>query len=170
MSNINKFTEEDIQTLQQLWSDNLTAKEIAMQMERPYLNVRNKIRDLQKKGALKKREKSNAMPDMFVETTAGVYGLPVDLVQHFTTLFSGGQDRVISGVNQCCMAYLDQNGYCYYLKDRVKLTPDESPSGLTPLQGANGELVLTCRAIAHTRSTMSHNAFINLCKAIASEF
>ena len=68
------------------------------------------------------------------------------------------------------ITYTRQNGYCYYLPDRVKLTLDTSPSGIVPMQGHEGELILTCNAIANTRKTMSHDGFINLCKAIATTF
>ena len=165
-----KFTEQDVARLIQLWNANLSAKDIALEMGRSFHNIRNKIKSLQKKGEIAPRSNSNKVDDTFVEITAAAHQLPIEIVRHFTTLFTGGQERVIAGTQQCCEAYTRQNGYCYYLTDRVKLTMDVSPSGVVPTQGHNGELILVCHAIANTRKTMSHDGFINLCKAIATTF
>nr|DAE86782.1 MAG TPA: Interferon-inducible and double-stranded-dependent eIF-2kinase dna binding protein, helix [Caudoviricetes sp.] len=166
----NKFTEQDVAQLVQLWNANLTARDIAAQMERPFHNIRNKIKSLQRQGVISPRSKTNVVDDTFISITAGTYQLPIELVEYFTTLFSGGQERVIAGTQQCCEAYQAQGGYCYYLRGQVKLTTDNSPSGVVPMQGPGGGLILVCNAIAGTRKTMSHEGFIALCKVIAQNF
>lgn len=166
----NKFTPEDVEQLIELWNANMTAKDIAIAMDRPFHNIRNKIKSLQKAGKIAPRSNSNNIDDTFIEITAGAYGLPVDTVKFFTTLFTGGRERIIAGTQQCCEAYLKQNGYCYYLSDNVKLTLDDSPSGAVPLMIGTDTVILVCKAVASVRSGMTHNTFINMCKAIAKHF
>nr|DAR25200.1 MAG TPA: MarR family [Caudoviricetes sp.] len=165
-----KFTPAAVEQLIEMWNQNFTAKDIALAMDRPFHNIRNKIKALQKAGKIAPRSNSNNIDTTFIEITAGAYGLPVDTVAYFTTLFTGGKERIIASTQQCCEAYVAQKGYCYYLSPQVKLTMDDSPSGIVPMQGHENNLILTCKAIANTRKTMSHASFINLCKAIAKNF
>lgn len=164
------FSDEDIANIISLWNENRTVKDIAQFIDRPFVSVRNKIAAMQKKGLIAPRSQSNKLPEQFVEQTAGVHQLPTDLVQYFTTLFSGGADRIIEGVNKACEAYRHQNGSCFYLKNLVRLTQDNSPSGVVPMYMEGGELILVCRSVAVLRSTMGHKSFVNMCKYIAKQF
>lgn len=164
------FSEEDVTHLINLWNECIPVKDIALDMGRPFNNIRNKIKDLQKKGLIKPRDTSNSIPDEVIETYAGMYSIPLDTVNSMVTLFSGDKDLVIANLHAACEAYSKQNGFCYYLKDMVKLTFIGEPSDAVPARGADGELVLISKAVAHTRNTMSHSTFVNMCKYIASKF
>lgn len=164
------YTEADVEAIVSFWHEGLTAKDIAIALDRKYVSVRNKIRQLQKKGVIKTRTNSNTLPDGFVEHTAAAFGLPVELVSHFCTLFSGGQDRIIAGVSDCCIAWAEQQGKCYYLGDHVRLTMDDSPSGVVVMYGQNNRPVLVCKAISHTRNTMGHDTFVSMCRVVAERF
>ncbi len=170
MSNKQPFTSADEAQLIALWNDNLTVKEIALAMERPYNNIRNKVAALQKKGKIDVRSTKIELPANFVEVTAGAHGLPVELVSFMATLFGGTTDNIISGLELACTAYTNQQGQCYYLKDRIKLSPDNSLTGITLSTGENNEMVLISKAVAMTRNKMSHNTFVALCKDIAHNF
>lgn len=164
------FSEEDMANIISLWNENRTVKDIAQFIDRPFVSVRNKVASMQKKGLIAPRSQSNKLPEQFVEQTAGVHQLPTDLVAHFATLFSGGADRIIEGVNKACETYREQNGSCFYLKNLVRLTQDSSPSGVVPMYMEGGELILVCRSVAVLRSTMGHKSFVNMCKYIAKQF
>lgn len=165
-----KFSDKDIETLISLWNDNLTVKEIAIAMERPFNNVRNKIKALQDKGAITPRAKSNELDRDSVAQLAGAYQLPIDTVAYLAGLFSGGATRILANLQQACEAYINQNGYCYYLHGRVKLTMDDSPSGAFAMHGPEGTMILVCNAVANTRKTMTHEGFVGLCKLVAQRF
>lgn len=165
-----KFTDQDIETLISLWNDNLTVKEIAIAMERPFNNVRNKVKALQDKGVIASRAKSNELDSDSVAQLAGAYQLPVDVVEYLASLFSGGATRILANLQQACDAYIKQNGYCYYLHGRVKLTMDDSPSGAFAMHGPEGTMILVCNAVANTRKTMTHEGFVGLCKLVAQRF
>ena len=160
------YTPEEEAELIAYWNDHATVREIANQMNRSFNNVRNKVAQLQKKGIIRARDAKSKLPDQFVEMTAGVYQLPIDTVAHFITLFSGSADKVIAQVNRACQAYVEQGGWCYYLRDKIKLTMDGSPSGVV-VSEVDGNMVLICRAVAGMRMSMSHNAFVGVCKHIA---
>ena len=65
--------------------------------------------------------------------------------------------------------YVAQEGQCYYLGERVRLTMDMSPSGVVVVTiGLN--MALVCRAVAGMRMTMSHEAFVGVCKLVAQRF
>lgn len=165
-----KFTQEDSDTLIRLWNEGHPTKDIAMAMGRTHNNIRNKVKALQQKGDIRPREKSNGISDEEIQHLSGVYQLPIDVVQFLASQFSGGATRILGALAQSCEAYIEQNGYCYYLHGRVKLTMDNSPSGVAVMQGPAGKVILTCNAIANTRKTMSHEGFVGLCKAVAQQF
>lgn len=159
-----RFSEDDIAILIELWEQGQTVKAIATYMERSYNNVRNKVASLQKKGVLRSRD--TKLPDNFIQITAGTFSLPIDVVQYLSSQVRGNADQVISGTHMLCAAYAQQKGECFYLKGRVKLTMDNTPSGVEVVD-LDGQPVLVCKAVAGMRMSLSHNTFINICKFIA---
>lgn len=164
------YSDEDIARIIALWEEGIAVKDIALELGRKLESVRNKVRSLQKKGLIEIRNNVMGLPEHFVEHTAGAYGLPIEWVEHFKTLFVGGQEKLIAGINGCCEAWIAQNGRCLYLSDRIVLTPDSEPSGAVAMYDDTGRVVLVCKAIAHTRNTLSHNVFISVCRQIAENF
>lgn len=164
------FTDEDTAQLMDYWNGGLTAREIAVAMDRPYNNIRNKIKQLQQKELIAPRDNKIQLPDNFIEITAGVHNLPVDIVEHFRHLFGGTTDKIVTGVEQACVAYTAQQGKCFYLGDMSVLTPDNSPSGIMVSTGPQGELVLVCRAISSLKNSLSHATFVAVCKKVANAF
>lgn len=165
-----KFSRDDEAILINLWTDGATVKDIALAMGRTHTNIRNKVKALQDKGLIQPRERSNKVSEKQVQHLAGAFGIEPAWVEYFIKHFSGGADKIIAGVTECCMALTDQQGYCYYLSDRVKLSFDDSPSAAVPMYGHQNRVILVCKAIAHTRNTMSHEGFVNVCKYIAEKF
>lgn len=164
------FSEEDVQQLIALWEADTTVRDIALAMGRPYNNIRNKVAQLQKKGLILPRDSRNQLPDNYIETTAGAYGVPIETVRAFTKMFSNGARKIMDGTEDALKAYQNQSGECFYLKGMVKLTFDETPSGAVPMYTRDGSMILVCKAVAGMRMSMSHEAFIGVCKHIANGF
>ena len=164
------FSKADIQQLIDLWEANTTVRDIALAMGRPYNNIRNKVAQLQKKGVIMPRDSRNQLPDNYIETTAGTYGVPLEVVRAFTKMFSNGAHKIMDGTEDALKAYQNQSGECFYLKGMVKLTFDETPSGVVPMYTRDGSMILVCKAVSGMRMSMSHEAFIGVCKHIANRF
>ena len=164
------FSKADIQQLIDLWEANTTVRDIALAMGRPYNNIRNKVAQLQKNGVIMPRDSHNQLPDNYIETTAGTYGVPLEVVRAFTKMFSNGAHKIMDGTEDALKAYQNQSGECFYLKGMVKLTFDETPSGVVPMYTRDGSLILVCKAVSGMRMSMSHEAFISVCKHIANRF
>lgn len=164
------FSKADIQQLIDLWEADTTVRDIALAMGRPYNNIRNKVAQLQKKGVIMPRDSRNQLPDNYIETTAGAYGVPIEVVRAFTKMFSNGARKIIDGTEDALKAYQNQSGECFYLKGMVKLTFDETPSGAVPMYTRDGSMILVCKAVSGMRMSMSHEAFIGVCKHIANRF
>lgn len=164
------FSKADIQQLIDLWEANTTVRDIALAMGRPYNNIRNKVAQLQKKGVIMPRDSRNQLPDNYIETTAGAYGVPIEVVRAFTKMFSNGTRKIMDGTEDALKAYQNQSGECFYLKGMVKLTFDETPSGVVPMYTRDGSMILVCKAVSGMRMSMSHEAFIGVCKHIANRF
>ena len=164
------FSKADIQQLIDLWEANTTVRDIALAMGRPYNNIRNKVAQLQKKGVIMPRDSRNQLPDNYIETTAGTYGVPIEVVRAFTKMFSNGAHKIMDGTEDALKAYQNQSGECFYLKGMVKLTFDETPSGVVPMYTRDGSMILVCKAVSGMRMSMSHEAFIGVCKHIANRF
>lgn len=160
------FDKDDVAILIELWEQGHTVKEIASFMGRSYNNVRNKVASLQKKGTLRTRNSLSDIPANFAETTAGLFNLPVDTVEHLSHLIKGNDSQIMAMTHMLCAAYVQQKGYCYYLKERIKLTMDNTPSGVE-IVDVKGQPVLVCKAVAGMRMAISHHAFVNICKYIA---
>ena len=139
-------------------------------MGRPYNNIRNKVAQLQKNGVIMPRDSRNQLPDNYIETTAGAYGVPLKVVRAFTKMFSNGAHKIMDGTEDALKAYQNQSGECFYLKGMVKLTFDETPSGVVPMYTRDGSMILVCKAVSGMRMSMSHEAFIGVCKHIANRF
>lgn len=169
-SRLDKFTEDDTARLVELYNSGATFRDIALTMGRPFLNIRNKVHALQRKGVLAKRTHTHNLPENYIEHTAGANGLPISVVEWFAKQFSGPQGKRIAGIQGCCIAWERQNGKCYYLKDKISLVAEDTPNGAVPMYGANGEIILVCKAISHTRNTMSHGAFVKLCHWVSQNF
>lgn len=164
------FSKADIQQLIDLWEANTTVRDIALAMGRPYNNIRNKVAQLQKNGVIMPRDSRNQLPDNYIETTAGTYGVPLEVVRAFTKMFSNGAHKIMDGTEDALKAYQNQSGECFYLKGMVKLTFDETPSGVVPMYTRDGSMILVCKAVSGMRMSMSHEAFIGVCKHIANRF
>lgn len=164
------FSKADIQQLIDLWEANTTVRDIALAMGRPYNNIRNKVAQLQKNGVIMPRDSRNQLPDNYIETTAGAYGVPLEVVRAFTKMFSNGAHKIMDGTEDALKAYQNQSGECFYLKGMVKLTFDETPSGVVPMYTRDGSMILVCKAVSGMRMSMSHEAFIGVCKHIANRF
>ena len=164
------FSKADIQQLIDLWEADTTVRDIALAMGRPYNNIRNKVAQLQKKGVIMPRDSRNQLPDNYIETTAGTYGVPIEVVRAFTKMFSNGAHKIMDGTEDALKAYQNQSGECFYLKGMVKLTFDETPSGVVPMYTRDGSMILVCKAVSGMRMSMSHEAFIGVCKHIANRF
>lgn len=164
------FSKDDIQQLIDLWEANTTVRDIALAMGRPYNNIRNKVAQLQKNGVIMPRDSRNQLPDNYIETTAGTYGVPIEVVRAFTKMFSNGAHKIMDGTEDALKAYQNQSGECFYLKGMVKLTFDETPSGVVPMYTRDGSMILVCKAVSGMRMSMSHEAFIGVCKHIANRF
>lgn len=164
------FSKADIQQLIDLWEADTTVRDIALAMGRPYNNIRNKVAQLQKNGVIMPRDSRNQLPDNYIETTAGAYGVPIEVVRAFTKMFSNGARKIIDGTEDALKAYQNQSGECFYLKGMVKLTFDETPSGAVPMYTRDGSMILVCKAVSGMRMSMSHEAFIGVCKHIANRF
>ena len=164
------FSEADVKQLIELWEATMPIRDIAVAMGRPYNNIRNKVAQLQKKKLILPRDSRNQLPDNYVETTAGAYGVPIEVVRAFTKMFSNGARKIMDGTEDALRAYQNQSGECFYLKGMVKLTFDETPSGVVPMYTRDGSMILVCKAVAGMRMTMSHEAFIGVCKHIANVF
>ena len=164
------FSKADIQQLIDLWEANTTVRDIALAMGRPYNNIRNKVAQLQKNGVIMPRDSRNQLPDNYIETTAGTYGVPLEVVRAFTKMFSNGARKIMDGTEDALKAYQNQSGECFYLKGMVKLTFDETPSGVVPMYTRDGSMILVCKAVSGMRMSMSHEAFIGVCKHIANRF
>jgi len=164
------FSKADIQQLIDLWEANTTVRDIALAMGRPYNNIRNKVAQLQKNGVIMPRDSRNQLPDNYIETTAGTYGVPIEVVRAFTKMFSNGAHKIMDGTEDALKAYQNQSGECFYLKGMVKLTFDETPSGVVPMYTRDGSMILVCKAVSGMRMSMSHEAFIGVCKHIANRF
>ena len=164
------FSKADIQQLIDLWEADTTVRDIALAMGRPYNNIRNKVAQLQKKGVIMPRDSRNQLPDNYIETTAGTYGVPLEVVRAFTKMFSNGAHKIMDGTEDALKAYQNQSGECFYLKGMVKLTFDETPSGVVPMYTRDGSMILVCKAVSGMRMSMSHEAFIGVCKHIANRF
>ena len=164
------FSKADIQQLIDLWEADTTARDIALAMGRPYNNIRNKVAQLQKKRVILPRDSRNQLPDNYIETTAGAYGVPIEVVRAFTKMFSNGARKIMDGTEDALKAYQNQSGECFYLKGMVKLTFDETPSGVVPMYTRDGSMILVCKAVSGMRMSMSHEAFIGVCKHIANRF
>lgn len=163
------FSEEDVATLISLWEQNVSVKDIANALSRRYTNVRNKIRDLQLKGLIKIRPIGNKVSEDFIQGLSGEYQLPIHIVAHLCTLFRGGQQRVMAGARQACEAWVSQSGNCYYLRERIKLTPDDELSGVVVLYNGD-ELILVSKAVSQTRSSLTHHTFVSMCKVVSENF
>lgn len=166
----NRFNQADLATLIDLWNTNTPVREIAELMGRTYNSVRNKVAKLQRENVITPRDVKNQVATGFIETTAAKYNLPIDTVTYFTTLFGKGAHNIMAATEITCEAWSEQNGECYYLRGRVKLTCDTSPSGIVPMYTADGRLMLVCRAVASVRKSMSHAGFVSMCKHIANVF
>lgn len=166
----NRYTDEAIASLVAYWNADYTVREIAERMGRTYNSVRNKVASLQKRGLISPRDNRNTLPVGFIEQTAGEYNLPIETVAFFVGLFGKGARHIVAGVKDACEAWVAQNGECYYLRGRVRLSRDTSPSGIVPMYLADGQLILVCRAVASVRKTMSHGGFVSMCKHIANAF
>ena len=164
------FSKADIQQLIDLWEADTTVRDIALAMGRPYNNIRNKVAQLQKNGVIMPRDSRNQLPDNYIETTAGAYGVPLEVVRAFTKMFSNGAHKIMDGTEDALKAYQNQSGECFYLKGMVKLTFDETPSGVVPMYTRDGSMILVCKAVSGMRMSMSHEAFIGVCKHIANRF
>lgn len=164
------FSKADIQQLIDLWEADTTVRDIALAMGRPYNNIRNKVAQLQKNGVIMPRDSRNQLPDNYIETTAGTYGVPIEVVRAFTKMFSNGAHKIMDGTEDALKAYQNQSGECFYLKGMVKLTFDETPSGVVPMYTRDGSMILVCKAVSGMRMSMSHEAFIGVCKHIANRF
>ena len=164
------FSKADIQQLIDLWEANTTVRDIALAMGRLYNNIRNKVAQLQKNGVIMPRDSRNQLPDNYIETTAGTYGVPLEVVRAFTKMFSNGAHKIMDGTEDALKAYQNQSGECFYLKGMVKLTFDETPSGVVPMYTRDGSMILVCKAVSGMRMSMSHEAFIGVCKHIANRF
>lgn len=164
------FSKADIQQLIDLWEADTTVRDIALAMGRPYNNIRNKVAQLQKNGVIMPRDSRNQLPDNYIETTAGTYGVPLEVVRAFTKMFSNGAHKIMDGTEDALKAYQNQSGECFYLKGMVKLTFDETPSGVVPMYTRDGSMILVCKAVSGMRMSMSHEAFIGVCKHIANRF
>ena len=164
------FSKADIQRLIDLWEADTTVRDIALAMGRPYNNIRNKVAQLQKNGVIMPRDSRNQLPDNYIETTAGTYGVPIEVVRAFTKMFSNGAHKIMDGTEDALKAYQNQSGECFYLKGMVKLTFDETPSGVVPMYTRDGSMILVCKAVSGMRMSMSHEAFIGVCKHIANRF
>ena len=164
------FSKADIQQLIDLWEANTTVRDIALAMGRPYNNIRNKVAQLQKNGVIMPRDSRNQLPDNYIETTAGTYGVPLEVVRAFTKMFSNGAHKIMDGTEDALKAYQNQSGECFYLKGMVKLTFDETPSGVVPMYTRDGSMILVCKAVSGMIMSMSHEAFIGVCKHIANRF
>lgn len=164
------FSKADIQQLIDLWEADTTVRDIALAMGRQYNNIRNKVAQLQKNGVIMPRDSRNQLPDNYIETTAGAYGVPIEVVRAFTKMFSNGARKIIDGTEDALKAYQNQSGECFYLKGMVKLTFDETPSGAVPMYTRDGSMILVCKAVSGMRMSMSHEAFIGVCKHIANRF
>ena len=164
------FSKADIQQLIDLWEADTTVRDIALAMGRPYNNIRNKVAQLQKNGVIMPRDSRNQLPDNYIETTAGAYGVPLEVVRAFTKMFSNGARKIMDGTEDALKAYQNQSGECFYLKGMVKLTFDETPSGVVPMYTRDGSMILVCKAVSGMRMSMSHEAFIGVCKHIANRF
>lgn len=164
------FSESDTATLVEMWNAQHTVREIATAMGREFNNVRNKVAYLQKRGVIAPRANGNRLPEEFIEQTAGQYNLPIDLVAYFASLFGKGAQRIMAGTQEACEAWVAQGGECYYLRGRVRLTADESPSGVVPMYLSDGRMFLMCRAVASVRQSMSHGGFVSMCRHIAKVF
>lgn len=164
------FSKADIQQLIDLWEANTIVRDIALAMGRPYNNIRNKVAQLQKNGVIMSRDSRNQLPDNYIETTAGAYGVPIEVVRAFTKMFSNGARKIMDGTEDALKAYQNQSGECFYLKGMVKLTFDETPSGVVPMYTRDGSMILVCKAVSGMRMSMSHEAFIGVCKHIVNRF
>lgn len=160
------FSKDEEQQLIAYWNDLATVREIANQLNRPFNSVRNKVAQMQKKGLIRARDPKSKLPDNYIETTAGAYELPVDVVAYFVSRFGGTADKVMAQTVSACEAYVQQDGWCYYLQKKIKLTMDDSPSGVT-FADVNGAMVLICKAVAGMRMSMSHKTFVDVCTHIA---
>lgn len=170
IQNKTRFSEEDIEFLITLWNDGVKVKDIALSMGRSFHNIRNKVKALHKSGRIKQRDMSNNIKNEELEDLSARFNLPIDTVRSISKLFSGGRDNILSSTETACEAYKAQNGYCYYLSDRVKLSFSGEPSDAVPMNGHNNSMVLVCKAVAHTRNTLGHSAFVNVCSYIANKF
>lgn len=165
----NSFSDSDVQDLITMWQKHYTVREIAGYLGRPFNNVRNKVAALQKKGIIKARDTRNKVPQTFIMETAGKYNVPIDVVLFLSSLFTGGVDKIMSQTETAVEQYVAQEGQCYYLGERVRLTMDTSPSGVVVVT-IGLEMALVCRAVAGMRMTMSHEAFVGVCKLVAQRF
>ena len=88
--------------------------------------MRNKIAALQKKGIIKARDTRNKVPQTFIMEMAGKYNVPIDVVLFLSSLFTGGVDKIMAQTETAVEQYVAQEGQCYYLGERVRLTMDMS--------------------------------------------
>lgn len=165
----NSFSEEDTRDLIDMWRKQYTVREIAGYLGRPFNNVRNKVAALQKKGIIKARDTRNKVSQTFILETAGEFNVPVDVVSYLSSLFTGGADKIMAQTREAVTQYVAQNGQCYYLGERVRLTMDNTPSGVVVV--AVGETnALVCRAVAGMRMSTTHETFLSICRLIALRF
>lgn len=160
------FTESDITQLIELFLQGIPVSEIAQMMERPHNNVRNKIRALQNKGRLPKRATSTTLSQDFLEGTAELHAVPLDIVASLAAQTSGSIETRKQRLIESCQAWTAQAGCCYY-SPQIVLTSGVHPASATVMAGDSGSIILVCRAIARMRGGMSHKGFINVCRTIS---
>lgn len=163
------YSEKETNELIEFWNEGAPVREIALMMNRPYNNVRNKVAQLRKKGVIRSRDVKNKLPDNYAEVMAAAYSLPTEVVEYLISLIDGNTDTILAVTPDLCRSYAEQGGYCYYLRDRIKLTMDNTPSGMQ-ISYIDFNVVLTCRAVSSMRMMMGHNSFVNICKYIANRF